>query len=455
MHSPVALTLTLTLPLLAPFARAQDVNLAPAGVATATSTSGFGEVAGWANDGNRDGFFYNSSTFTTGNSPGQSWQVALAGASVINEVVIWNRADCCAERLANFRVEIKLGNTLLFTQDFLTSGGHVAAGQALRVKVPGAGVTGDRVQLTSLGLNPTGNHYLAFSEVEVIRHGTGRNVNYGVYGTATASSNGAQASRVIDGDLVGIVQNNTVFSTSNGPGQWLQVAIERHRIDAIRLWPSTYNNGQAHGCGNLRVAILDNGVEVFGQNILPNALLPITGPTVITPPTNTSGDAVRITSLGPVGALERVQLAEVEILQFAGFIGEQWAYGAGCLGSAGVPKLSCAVRPTPGATLQLRVDNVPATGLALLVTGLSESNWSGLPLPLNLLPAGAPGCWALASLDATNLGIATAGVATIPFALPSSGVLGIRLFQQAAVVDPASNSLGLVLSNALEQFIGF
>jgi hypothetical protein len=113
------------------------------------------------------------------------------------------------------------------------------------------------------------------------------------------------------------------------------------------------------------------------------------------------------------------------------------------------------VRPTSGATLPLRVDNVPAPGLALLVTGLSESTWSGLPLPLNLLPAGAPGCWALASLDASNLGVAAGGVATIPFPIPTSGVLGIRIFQQAVVVDTARNSLGLVVSNAIEQFIGF
>lgn len=202
-------------------------------------------------------------------------------------------------------------------------------------------------------------------------------------------------------------------------------------------------------------AILANGVEVFGQNIAPNSLLPINQPTVVTPPSGTQGDAVRVTSLGPVGALERVQLADLEVLQFAGFIGEQWTYGAGCFGAAGVPTLSCAVRPISGATLQLRVDNVPAPGLALLVTVLSESTWSGLPLPLNLLPAGAPGCWALLSLDATNLGVAAAGVATIPFPIPAAGALGIRIFQQAVVVDPTRNALGLTVSNALEQFIGF
>ena len=69
MHSRARFALAF--PLTAVFAAAQDVNLAPAGVASATSTSGFGEVAGWANDGNRDGFFYNNSTFTTGNQPGQ------------------------------------------------------------------------------------------------------------------------------------------------------------------------------------------------------------------------------------------------------------------------------------------------------------------------------------------------------------------------------------------------
>lgn len=449
--STALLTLSFTLPL----ATAQDLNLATSGTATATSTSGFGEVPAFANDGNRDGFWYNNSSSTTGNIPGQSWQVALASAGLIHEVVVWNRADCCAERLANFRVEIKNGTTVVFSQDLLTSGGHVPAGQSVRIKVPGNGVTGNLVKLTSLGLNPTGNHYLGFSEVEVIRYGTGRNINYAPYGTATASSNGTAAARVIDGVLDGLTQNNTVFSTANGPGAWLQVDIERHRIDEIRLWPSTFNNGSPHGCGNLRIAIFDGGVEVFGQNVAPANLLPINQPTIVVPPSNTMGDAVRVTSLGPVGAIERVQLAEVEILQFAGFIGDQWAYGAGCEGSAGVPRLSCAVRPQLGAALAMRVANVPAPGLALLVMGLSNSTWNGLPLPLNLLSTGAPGCWVLVSADATNLGIASGGVANITFQIPVSGALGVRLFQQAAVIDPAANGVGLTLSNAIEQFIGF
>lgn len=451
MHARASLPLLLA----ASFAAAQDVNLAPAGVATATSVSGFGEQPSFANDGNRDGFFYNNSTFTSGNQPGQSWQVALASPSLINEVVVWNRADCCAERLANFRVEIKNGTTVVFTQDFLTSGGHVPAGRSLRVKVPGSGVTGTTVKLTSLGLNPTNNHYLAFSEVEVIRYGTGRNVNHAAYGIATASSNGTLAARVVDGHLDGIVQNNTVFTTNNATGEWLQVAIERSRVDAIRLWPATYNNGSPFGCGNLHVAVIDNGVEVWSQNIAPGSLLPFNQPTIVTPPPNTQGDAVRVTTLGPVGGIARIQLTELEVLQFAGFIGEQWAYGAGCLGATGLPRLSCAMRPTPGANLPLRIENMPAAGLAMLVTGLSDASWSGLPLPLNLLPVGAPGCWALASLDATSLGIATGNVATIPFQIPTVGALGVRLFQQAVVVDPTSNALGLVVSNALEQFIGF
>lgn len=454
MHPSIALTFALSLA--AAFAPAQDINLALGGTATQTSTSGYGgEHAGLAIDGNRDGFWYNTSTTTTADQPGQSWQVVLTSTGPIHEIVIWNRSDCCAERLANFRCEIKNGATVVFTQDFFTSGGHVPAGRSLRIKVPGSGVTGNTVKLTSLGLNPQGNHYFHVSEVEVIRYGTGRQVNYATYGTATASSNGALAARAIDGNLDGSTPNQSTFTTVAGPGGWLQIDIQRHRIDSIRLWPVTYNNTLAFGCGNLRVAVLDGGVEVFGQNVLPNSLLPINQPTIVTPPSGTTGDAVRITSLGPVQNRELVQLAEVEILQFAGFIGEQWPFGGGCSGSAGVPTLSCAQRPQPGTNLTLHIGGVPAAGIAFLLTGLGNTTWNSQALPLHLLPLGAPGCWALTSLDATTLVLGSGGVANAAFAIPSAGALGVRLFQQAAVLDPTANTLGVTVSNALEQYVGF
>lgn len=439
---------------LAATAAAQDVNVALAGTVTQSSTSGFLELPSYANDGNRDGYWFNNSSTCTANLPGAWIQVALASASPVHEVVLWNRGDCCPGRLSNFRVEVKNGSTVVFTQDILTTGGTIPAGDALRIKIPGSGVTATSVRLTNIGTNSEGSFYLHLSEFEVIRYGSGRTVNFARYGTASASSNPTQVARIVDGRIDGIAQNGSTFQSLNGAGQWLQVAMERHRVDRVQLWPVTLGNSTSQ-CGNFHLAVIDGGVEVWGVDVLPGAVMPINQPTVVTPPSGTFGDTIRLTTLGPVSGSEDLVLAELESLQFAGYLGEQWAYGAGCLGGAGVPRLTCAVRPATGANLVLRVTNVPAPGIGLLLTGQSNSDWSSLPLPLNLQTVGAPGCWLLASLDLSQGGIASNGTIDFPFPLPPTSLLGLRMFQQAALIDPAANTLQIVVSNALEQYVGF
>ena len=111
MHSRFAAAVVLTL---AATVAAQDVNVALAGTVTQSSTSGFLELPSYANDGNRDGYWYNNSSTCTGNLLGAWIQVTLASASPVHEVVLWNRGDCCPGRLSNFRVEVKNGSTVVF-----------------------------------------------------------------------------------------------------------------------------------------------------------------------------------------------------------------------------------------------------------------------------------------------------------------------------------------------------
>jgi len=58
-------------------------------------------------DGNTDGVFGNGSTSHTsesGNNPW--WEVDLGKAYSINKINVWNRVDCCDDRLANFTLKI-------------------------------------------------------------------------------------------------------------------------------------------------------------------------------------------------------------------------------------------------------------------------------------------------------------------------------------------------------------
>ena len=94
-------------------------NLALSGRATQTSTDYEGE-ASRAIDGNTNGTYSGESvTHTTGGVAGEWWQLALKTQANIDEIKIFNRTDCCMDRLSNFTVLIGDGNgNWVFEQTF-------------------------------------------------------------------------------------------------------------------------------------------------------------------------------------------------------------------------------------------------------------------------------------------------------------------------------------------------
>jgi hypothetical protein len=85
----------------------------------------------------------------------------------------------------------------------------------------------------------------------------------------------------------------------------------------------------------------------------------------------------------------------------------------------------------------------------MLFLGFSDTSWAGIPLPFELAPLGASGCFLLTSIDdvqpvATN----AQGAASFSYALPNNiYLLGERFYNQYLVADPMVNGLGVVLSN--------
>ena len=131
-------------------------------------------------------------------------------------------------------------------------------------------------------------------------------------------------------------------------------------------------------------------------------------------------------------------------------------YGAGCAGALGVPVLARATGslPLPGTMFTATISGAPA-GLALMATGLSDAQSGGLLLPLSLAALGMPGCQLFA--EALQLDTVAGASSTLAWswALPAGGaLLGLRFYQQALVLDPAANALGLVVSNAAAATIG-
>jgi len=156
------------------------LNLALYGAAT-QSTTQLGSSALLAIDGNIDGIYANRSvaqTRATGdNSP--FWEVALAATSTIERVVLWNRTDCCASRLTNFRVSVLNANRVaVFEQDYFTDGVSFPDTSVSGFEIPLAANTKGRfVRIAIQGPNSEGSKILALAEVEVF--GTGQTFGLG------------------------------------------------------------------------------------------------------------------------------------------------------------------------------------------------------------------------------------------------------------------------------------
>lgn len=76
-------------------------NLAPEGQASQSSTS-FGGVASRAIDGNTNGRYNDNSVTHTNNESNAWWELDLGHSAYLESVRLWNRSDCCSERLSDF-----------------------------------------------------------------------------------------------------------------------------------------------------------------------------------------------------------------------------------------------------------------------------------------------------------------------------------------------------------------
>jgi hypothetical protein len=125
-------------------------------------------------------------------------------------------------------------------------------------------------------------------------------------------------------------------------------------------------------------------------------------------------------------------------------------YGAGCLGSAGTPDIALAPGREPwiGDSLELAITRLPPGQPAALNLGFSRTSWQGLALPFPLGAIGMPGCDLLVGPDLTCPLANPAGSATFPLRIPfDPRYIGLPFFDQALVLDPGANALGVIVSN--------
>ncbi|VVM22050.1 hypothetical protein BSPWISOXPB_3048 [uncultured Gammaproteobacteria bacterium] len=62
-------------------------------------------------DGNTDGKFLDGSTTHTNDEQGAWWQVDLGSKKNISQIIIYNRTDCCANRLRTTKLAFLIKQT--------------------------------------------------------------------------------------------------------------------------------------------------------------------------------------------------------------------------------------------------------------------------------------------------------------------------------------------------------
>lgn len=129
-------------------------------------------------------------------------------------------------------------------------------------------------------------------------------------------------------------------------------------------------------------------------------------------------------------------------------------YGAGCAGSRGVPQLAAlgGSLPRVGQTFTTRTTNLPLGGPVFQLLGVSDVDYGGTPLPLDLTLLGAPGCLLRTSIEAVQTVQNVFGNATWSIAIPP--VLGATFYVQTLPFDPAANASGLTFSNGARAVVG-
>lgn len=219
-----------------------DVNLANGKAATQSSEWPGGSTAGRAVDGNTNGVFLNGSVSHT--QEGQVnpwWRVDLGSVQPIGDLEVWNRTDCCGDRLAGYKVEVlDAANAVVWSS---TRTGYPNPMETVAT----GGVNGRFVKVSLTGSART----LSLAEV-VVRPSPGPNLALNKPATQISTYTGGDgtgpASKAVDGNTNGIFAQGSVAHTNVGSNPWWQVDLGAAvPIKLIEVWNRTENAERLSG----------------------------------------------------------------------------------------------------------------------------------------------------------------------------------------------------------------
>ncbi|MCB9881178.1 MAG: hypothetical protein H6834_05260 [Planctomycetes bacterium] len=121
-----------------------------------------------------------------------------------------------------------------------------------------------------------------------------------------------------------------------------------------------------------------------------------------------------------------------------------------------VPSLLVTGLPQLGQPMSFDLSGGPANGLAFLAFALDDTQWLGLPTPVDLALAGAPGCFVLTSSDELfSVPLDPQGQVSLNVVVPNIPAFdGVPFYNQAFVIAPLANPLNVIVSNAGAGVLG-
>ena len=138
--------------------------------------------------------------------------------------------------------------------------------------------------------------------------------------------------------------------------------------------------------------------------------------------------------------------------------GSALPYGAACGGQNGAPAIQVSGTPSLGTTYTIELTSAPPATTTVLFIGASDSEWMGLPLPIDLGSLGGmAGCAIHASGEITVQLITDAmGAASWDFSVPNHPLaLGAEIYHSFLIYDPSvGTSLPYITTAGIAVEIG-
>jgi hypothetical protein len=213
--------------------RSDGSKLVSQGKPASQISTGWGGDSTRAVDGNTDGNFGGNSVTCTQLEDQPWWRVNLLGFYEVSEVVVWNRADCCGDRLNNFDVLV---------------GSHKCG------SVRGAALTNpvkcDKLlKGSSVTVQLQGRNYLSLAEVEVYGKlldipkrareppPDGYQLLTGLHRTKQSSvAWGGASARAVDGNTAGNFGSGSCTHTNFEKAWWAVDLGDTYQIEKVVLW---------------------------------------------------------------------------------------------------------------------------------------------------------------------------------------------------------------------------